>query len=50
MLQLLIDTETVVILPEMLIYDNKFKLKLILNQTNDEKLGMQMLNFYSVYV
>lgn len=50
MLQLLIDTKTVVILLEMLIYDNKFKIKLIMNQTNDEKLGMQMLNFYAVCV
>ena len=40
MLQLFIDTKTVVILPEVLIYGNKFKLKPIMNLTYDEQLGM----------
>jgi hypothetical protein len=41
MLQFLIDKKSVVILPEMLIYGNKFKLKWIMVLTNDEQLGMQ---------
>jgi len=40
-LQILIDTKTFVVLPEMLIYGNKSKLKSIMNLTNDEQLGMQ---------
>ena len=40
-LQILIDTKTFVVSPEILIYGNKFKLKSIMNLTNDEQLGMQ---------